>query len=361
VVRVNSAIDALRQVNPAHPYAALAPATFDRLPPDLKATVRHFVRADNRVTVLELVPDGYAASAPVRDLLREVRAQTAVTAHAGGWRVVVGGETAEGLDANHTIEDGLPLVVATMLGAIYLVLLATFRSLFLPLKAIVSNLLSVGATYGVLVVCFQDGRLSGVLGFDSTGNLTNFVPIVLVTLLFSLSTDYEVFLLNRVREEYLATGDNVGSVATGLARTAPLISGAAVLMVAVFGAFTFTSILPIQQLGLGMAVAITLDATVLRLLVIPASMRLMARWNWWMPGRRIRPAVRMAGAAAGRPVAVAVVPARVAVQCAHHRSGTRYAGSTHVNGTCTGTTYQRSRRPSNTYLASSYAPSARTY
>jgi RND superfamily putative drug exporter len=354
VVRVNSALDALKQVNPAQPYAALAPATFDQLPPDVKATVRHFVRTDNRVTVLELVPDGYASSTQVRDLVDEVRKQTA-GARTAGWRVVVGGETAEGVDANQVIEDQLPLVVAIMLVAIYLVLLVTFRSLFLPLKAIVSNLLSVGATYGVLVVCFQDGWLAGVLGFDSGGNLTNFVPIVLVTLLFSLSTDYEVFLLSRVREEYLATGDNVGSVATGLARTAPLISGAAVLMVAVFAAFTFTSILPIQQLGLGMAVAITLDATVLRLLVVPASMRLMARWNWWMPGRRSRPTVLVA-APASRVRAAAVVPARPAVPCAHHRHGTTYAGGTWVKSTCTGTTYQRSRRPGSTYVASSYAP-----
>jgi RND superfamily putative drug exporter len=181
---------------------------------------------------------------------------------------------------------------------------------------------------------------------------------VLVTLLFSLSTDYEVFLLNRVREEYVASGDNVGSVATGLARTAPLISGAAVLMVTVFAAFTFTSILPIQQLGLGMAVAITLDATFLRLLVVPASMRLMARWNWWMPGRRTRPVVRVAAAVHGIPVAVAVavVPARPAVPCAHHRAGTTYVGGTCANSTCTGTTYQRSRRPGSTYVASSYVP-----
>jgi putative drug exporter of the RND superfamily len=355
VVRVNSALDALKQVNPAQPYAALAPATFDQLPPDVKATVRHFVRTGNRVTVLELVPDGYASSTQVRDLVNEVRKQTAATIRAGGWRVVVGGETAEGVDANRVIEDQLPLVVAIMLVAIYLVLLVTFRSLFLPLKAIVSNLLSVGATYGVLVVCFQDGWLAGVLGFDSGGNLTNFVPIVLVTLLFSLSTDYEVFLLSRVREEYLATGDNVGSVATGLARTAPLISGAAVLMVAVFAAFTFTSILPIQQLGLGMAVAITLDATVLRLLVVPASMRLMARWNWWMPGRRSRPTVLVA-TPASRVRAAAVVPARPAVPCAHHRHGTTYAGGTWVKSTCTGTTYQRSPRPGSTYVASSYVP-----
>ena len=173
-----------------------------------------------------------------------------------------------------------------MLAVIYLLLLLTFRSVFLPLKAILMNLVSVAATYGVLVLVFQDGCGSGLLGFDESGYLTNFVPVLLVTLLFSLSTDYEVFLLSRVREDYVSTGDDTGSVARGMAATAPLISGAAVLMVAVFTAFAFTGILPIQQIGIGMAVAIALDATVIRLLVVPASMRLMTRWNWWMPGRK---------------------------------------------------------------------------
>lgn len=215
-----------------------------------------------------------------------MRTASAPLAAADGWRVYAGGETAEGVDANEVISDSMLPVVGTMLAVIYLLLLLTFRSVFLPLSAILMNLVSMAATYGVLVLVFQDGWGSGLLGFDRSDNLTNFVPVLLVTLLFSLSTDYEVFLLSRVREEYLATGDETDSVARGMAATAPLISGAAVLMVAVFTAFAFAGILPIQQIGIGMAVAIALDATVIRLLVVPASMRLMNRWNWWMPGRR---------------------------------------------------------------------------
>jgi RND superfamily putative drug exporter len=170
----------------------------------------------------------------------------------------------------------------------------TFRSVFLPLKAILINLLSVAATYGVLVLVFQHGFGADLLGFERTGYIQNFVPVLLLTLLFSLSTDYEVFLLNRVREYHQQTGDDTGSVARGLTRTAPLISGAALLMVVVFGAFSFAGILPMKQLGFGMAVAIALDATVIRLVVVPASMRLMGAWNWWMPGRRRVPARRAA-------------------------------------------------------------------
>ncbi|MFE4373115.1 MMPL family transporter [Streptomyces sp. NPDC056835] len=288
VVRTDSAVGTLRQAGQDRPFAVLT--SLDRLPADARGTVGHFVSRDGRTALIEVVGDGTASSGSVRDLLTSVRAAAAgFTAGGGGWRVNVGGETAEGVDANKVIEDRLVPVIATMLAVIYLLLLLTFRSLFLPLKAIAMNLLSVGATYGVLVLVFQDGLGSGLFGFDVDGHLTNFVPVLLVTLLFSLSTDYEVFLLSRVREDYLATGDGIGSVARGMSSTMPLISGAAVLMVAVFAAFAFTGILPMQQLGLGMALAIALDATVIRLLVVPASMRLMSRWNWWLPGREHAP------------------------------------------------------------------------
>jgi len=192
------------------------------------------------------------------------------------------------MDGNAVIEDSIPLVLTLMLAAIFVLLLLTFRSIALPVKAIALNLASVAATYGVLVVVFQDGKGTGLLGFEATGQITNFVPIVLLTLLFSLSTDYEVFLLSRVREETLAGFDNRTAVSRGMVATAPLISGAAFLMVAVFTAFTFTGVLPVQQLGLGMAVAVALDATVVRLVLVPASMLLMGKYNWWLPRLTLR-------------------------------------------------------------------------
>ena len=170
-----------------------------------------------------------------------------------------------------------------MLAVIYLLLVLTFRSLLLPCKAIALNLLSVGAAMGAVVLIFQHGFLADVLGIASVGPIQNFVPILLVAVLFSLSTDYEVFLLSRVRERYEQTGDNTESVVYGLVETAPLISGAALLMATIFAAFLIVPLVSVQQMGLATAIAIAIDATIVRLVMVPAAMRLMGRWNWWLP------------------------------------------------------------------------------
>ena len=170
-----------------------------------------------------------------------------------------------------------------MLAVIYLLLVLTFRSLLLPCKAIALNLLSVGAAIGAVVLVFQHGFLADVLGIESVGPIQNFVPILLVAVLFSLSTDYEVFLLSRVRERYEQTGDNTESVVYGLVETAPLISGAALLMATIFAAFLTVPLVTVQQMGLATAIAIAIDATIVRLVMVPAAMRLMGRWNWWLP------------------------------------------------------------------------------
>jgi RND superfamily putative drug exporter len=284
VTRLDSPLGVLRAADPAHPLAALSGPAFAALPPAARAVVDHHVSADRRTLVLDVTGDDYASSAASRRLLARIRAETDPLG-GDGLRAVVGGETAEGVDANAAIADALPGEVALMLAVIFLLLLVTFRSLLLPLKAIAINLLSLGATYGVLVLVFQHPLGADLFGLPDVGYLQNFVPVLLLAILFSLSTDYEVFLLHRIREAHLAGADNATSVATGTARSAPLISGAALLMVAVFAAFAFTGILPIQQLGFGLAVAIALDATVVRLVVVPAAMRLMGRWNWWLPAR----------------------------------------------------------------------------
>ncbi|MGB8383515.1 MAG: MMPL family transporter [Dermatophilaceae bacterium] len=280
--RVVSAMSLLGAAGVSDPRFGLSAQGRAALPPPLASAVAHYLSEDGRTMVIEVIPDDTASSPRVRDLLGRVRAQIDAL-NAQGVRVFVGGETAEGLDSNQVITAGLPLVAGTMLVVIYLLLLVTFRSVLLPLKAIAMNVASVAATYGVLVVVFQRGAGAGLLGFETSGHVTSFVPVLLLTLLFSLSTDYEVFLLSRIREEWLATGDDRVAVARGLALTAPLISGAAVLMLAVFAAFALASVLPVQELGLGMAVAVGLDATLVRLVLVPASMRLMGRWNWWHP------------------------------------------------------------------------------
>jgi RND superfamily putative drug exporter len=282
--RVDSPVPVLRQTSPGRPFAALSPTAVAHLPADARATIDHYVSADRRTIVLEVIAHDTASGRRTLGLLDTIRRTThALTGPEQ--RIDVGGEAAEGVDANKVIHDGLPRVLMTMLAIIYLLLLITFRSVFLPLKAILMNLLSIGATYGVLVLVFQRGVAADPLGLIHLDYLQNFVPIMLLALLVGLSTDYEVFLLNRIREIREAGADDRESVALGMARTAPLISGAAVLMVAVFGAFAFTGIMPIQQLGFGAALAIALDATVIRLIVVPASMRLLGAWNWWLPGR----------------------------------------------------------------------------
>src|SRR5947209_16101502 len=165
----------------------------------------------------------------------------------------------------------------------YLVLLILLRSVLLPLKAVLMNLLSVAAAYGVLVAVFQYGWLDGITGYHSLGYVQAMTPPLLLAIVFGLSMDYEVFLLSRIRERYEATHDNTRAVAEGLARSARTISSAALIMVAVFAVFAGTGVPSVKEIGLGLAVAIALDATIVRLILVPATMELMGKWNWWLP------------------------------------------------------------------------------
>ncbi len=195
----------------------------------------------------------------------------------------VGGETARTYDLRAQIGGSMWKIFAFILGLSFIVLMVMLRSLLLPLKAVLMNLLSIGAAFGVLVVVFQWGWLDSVLGFDSLGALDTInVPLILA-IVFGLSMDYEVFLLSRIRERYMAHGDNSRAVAEGLASSARTISSAALIMTAVFGVFVLTGVPSIKELGLGCAVAIALDATLVRLILVPAAMVLLGRWNWWMP------------------------------------------------------------------------------
>ena len=204
-----------------------------------------------------------------------------------GLTVLVGGNQADSLDFNNYLYSNFPRTVLFILVTTYILLLIMFRSVFLPLKAILINVLSVSACLGVLVFIFQRGNLSNILDFTSSGFLDSIIPILLFCILFGLSMDYEVFLLSRIREEWLLTHDNRWAVARGLEKTGGVITNAALLFVIVSGAFTFTSIVVTKEMGLGMALAVLVDATIIRTLLVPATMRLLGRWNWWMPGRRL--------------------------------------------------------------------------
>jgi len=202
----------------------------------------------------------------------------------GGAAAAVGGDPGLNVDINNEMQDKLVPVVALVLILSFLMLLVFLRSLLLPLKAIAMNTASVLAAYGLLVFIFQDGHFEGLLGFQSNGIVDSFIPLFLFCILFGLSMDYEVFLLARIREEYLRTGDNTEAVGWGLEHTARIITSAAAIMVTVFGAFAFASLLPIKQIGFGLAAAVLLDATIIRIVLVPATMRLMGKWNWWLPG-----------------------------------------------------------------------------
>jgi RND superfamily putative drug exporter len=176
------------------------------------------------------------------------------------------------------------LAVAVTAAATFLLLFLAFGSVVLPVKAIVMNILSLAATFGVIVWVFQWGHLSGPLGFTATGTIDPTMPILLLAIVFGLSMDYEVFLLSRIRERYDETGDNTVAVAAGLQRTGGLITSLALLLIIVVALFSASSITFLKLLGVGMIVALLVDATLVRILLVPATMRLLGRANWWAPG-----------------------------------------------------------------------------
>ncbi|HET7574062.1 MAG TPA: MMPL family transporter, partial [Solirubrobacterales bacterium] len=197
--------------------------------------------------------------------------------------VNVGGETARGHDVRVLISGSMWKIVLFVLALSFLVLMAMLRSLLLPLKAVLMNLLSIGAAFGVLVAIFQWGWFDSLLGFESQGALDTINVPLIFAVVFGLSMDYEVFLMSRIRERYMEHGDNERAVAEGLSTSARTISSAALIMTCVFAVFVLTGVPSIKELGLGCAVAIALDATLVRLVLVPAAMKLLGDWNWWMP------------------------------------------------------------------------------
>ncbi len=195
----------------------------------------------------------------------------------------VGGQTATFADLGDRVQERMPRFVAAVLVLSFVLLTLLFRSLLVPLKAVLLNLLSVGAAYGVLVMVFQWGWAAGLIGVESTVPIVSFIPLFMFAILFGLSMDYEVFLLSRVREEYRRHGDNTRAVIEGIAGTGRTITAAALIMVAVFSGFVLGSDPVVKMMGVGLATAILLDATVVRLVLVPATMKLLGDANWWLP------------------------------------------------------------------------------
>jgi RND superfamily putative drug exporter len=197
--------------------------------------------------------------------------------------VYVSGITAITDDLNSQIKDTLPLFVGAVLGVSFLLLMLVFRSVAVPLKAAVMNLLSIGGAYGVLVAVFQWGWGASLIGLEGPTPITSLIIVIMFPILFGLSMDYEVFLLSRIREEYIRTGDNAEAVARGLAGTGRVITSAALIMIAVFLSFVASPVPSLKMLGLGLATAILIDATIVRMVLVPATMALLGRANWWLP------------------------------------------------------------------------------
>jgi uncharacterized membrane protein YdfJ with MMPL/SSD domain len=239
----------------------------------------HAVRVDLNYP---FAPNSPAAESVV-DHVRDVKAPP-------GAQRYVGGETAQLVDTLVSLGSVLPWMGVVIIAATFILLFLAFGSLVLPIKAIIMNVLSLSVMFGVLVWVFQEGHFSGLLGFTATGTLDPSTPILMFAVVFGLSMDYEVFLLSRVREHYLATGDNDAAIATGLQRTGGVITGAALMLGVVVAAFSLSQVTFTKLMGVGTAVALIVDVTIVRLALVPATMKLLGRANWWAPKslRRLR-------------------------------------------------------------------------
>ena len=244
-----------------------------------------YLSADRQTAIISVVPRHDVGTTSAEKLVRRLR-DDAKSYVAGALRsdvVYVGGEQAGYTDFNDSLYAKFPLIVAIVLFLTYGFLFFAFRSAFLPAKAVLLNLVSVGAAYGVLQLVFQRGIGAGLLGFSPESGVAGWVPIFLFALLFGLSTDYEVFLLSRIRERWLATRNNAESVAFGLERTGRLISSAALVMIVAFSGFVIGSQVQLKELGFGLLAAIAIDASLVRIVLVPSIMEVAGRFNWWVP------------------------------------------------------------------------------
>jgi uncharacterized membrane protein YdfJ with MMPL/SSD domain len=238
---------------------------------------------DGSYAFFTITPTVDPESPAAMDLVKRLRGSFSASLKTTDVTVALGGTPAVALDEVHAVATNMWKVILAVLVMAFLVLMILLRSVLLPLKAIVMNLLSVGAAYGVLVVVFQWGWFDSLFHYESRGYLETLTPSLILAIVFGLSMDYEVFLLTRIKERWLASGDSRTAVAEGLSASARTISSAALILVCVFSVFIATGVPSIKELGLGAAVAIGLDATLIRLILVPATMELLGDWNWWLP------------------------------------------------------------------------------
>jgi RND superfamily putative drug exporter len=254
---------------------------------DVRQPVQVDVSPDHTLARVSLPLAGDGTNDRSQEALSALRGELlpATVGQVGGATYAVSGTTAMNKDFNDLMSSHVPIVMAFVLSMAFLLLLVTFRSIVIPLKAIVLNMLSVGASYGVLVWLFQDGHGEKLLGFTSTGTITSWLPLFLFVILFGLSMDYHVFILSRVREAFDRGMKTEDAVAHGIKQTAGVVTSAAIVMVFVFGIFATLTAVEFKQMGVGLAVAVLIDATIVRAVLLPATMKLLGDWNWFLPRR----------------------------------------------------------------------------
>ncbi len=240
---------------------------------------------DNTVAEVAIPTIGNGNDAKSEAALKEIRDDIIPPTIGGidGVTINVSGDAAGSKDFRDQLVQRLPLIFAFVFALTFMLLLITFRSIVIPIKAILLNLLSVGAAYGVLVLVFQKGWGESLLGFTSNGGVTNWLPLFLFVILFGLSMDYHVFILSRVREAHLSGMSTTEAVRYGISSTAGTVTSAAFVMVVVFSVFVTLSFIDFKQMGVGLAVAVLIDATIIRGVLLPASMKVLGDWNWYLP------------------------------------------------------------------------------
>jgi len=275
VAKVEGVVDTDPRLNREY-FEADAETEVDDLPSSARR-MREMVTADNIALLIALTDEGPTSEA-ARNLVRKIRRDR----HVGDGTLLVGGPPANDVDLNRFVLERAPAAITFVIGVTYVVLFFMLRSVVLPLKAVIMNLLSIAASFGALVWIFGEGHMRWLI-FCEPGPTDLNVPVLLFCIVFGLSMDYEVLMLSRMREEYLRTGDNTWAVAEGLERTGRLVTSAAAIMVTVFASFGISRIIMVGSLGVCLAIAVALDATLVRVLIVPSTMRLFGSFNWWAP------------------------------------------------------------------------------
>jgi RND superfamily putative drug exporter len=277
-------VDDVQAGGPTAGIAALVDAV-DRSPKYFKNGTELIESKDGTVAQINIPTIGSGNDQASFDALNKLRDDIvpATIAKVEGASVNVTGDAASSEDFRTNLDSRLPLIFAFVFGLAFLLMLITFRSIVIPIKSILLNLLSVGAAYGVLVIVFQNGNGESLLGFESNGGVTNWLPLFLFVVLFGLSMDYHVFILSRVRELYDRGMSTDEAVQRGISTTAGTVTSAAAVMVGVFLVFVTLQFLDFKELGLGLAIAVLIDATIIRGVMLPAAMKLLGDWNWYLP------------------------------------------------------------------------------